>query len=85
MSFSFTFAAASKKAALNQLGTLSMPDSVRAFVVQALEAMEDKHAIHVIAVGHLYDGRNSYPTSTATISITPLEYVAEPNTDAVPD
>lgn len=68
MSFSIEFNAASKEDALTLLNGAHAPECVKAFLVSALNAVV-KGPVYVKAIGHLFDGENSYRVSNADIQV----------------
>ena len=80
MSFSVEFYAGSKAKAVRKLADkehLHLPESVREFLLRAVEALpsgdEDiKRVVHVKAHGHLCERPGDYQVSSATIEVREL-------------
>lgn len=72
MSFSLEFQAASADDAAKILGEeTQLPDSIRAFIVQALQALPDGSGVSIKADGHLFN--NDYQVSNATLMVRPVK------------
>lgn len=68
MSFSFEFTAYQPDAAA-LVAKETAPDCVKAFIAQALTAFKDTDLVFIKAMGHLYDGPQSYQRSSADIIV----------------
>ncbi len=66
MSFNFEFIAATPEAATKIVEQETAPDSVKAFLMQAITAIK-VGPVKVKAMGHLFNG--DYATSTANIEV----------------
>jgi hypothetical protein len=76
MSFSVKFIAASAADAERILAEEHLPESVRAFLTQAVRGCEKRvpgSAVQVDAAGHLCTGED-YVVSNATISVMPVGF-----------
>ena len=98
MSFSTEFTAYNKIAARSRVASESLPNSVRLFLLMAIENLKDPTSIesdvapiYVKAIGHLCDSPNAYENTTAAIEVRritlipmPMAKKVEPPGDAGP-
>ena len=89
MSFSIEFTAYNKIAARSRVASESLPNSVRSFLLTAIES--DVAPIYVKAIGHLCDSPTAYENTTAAIEVRritlipmPMAKKVEPPGDAGP-